>query len=74
MKIKLFYSKDFKGHWPVGVAAIVVACDEEAARSLLEVKLKELGLTGRQSNGDPVALREVDLKTEQAIVLLDGNY
>ncbi len=75
METKVFYCKDFEGHWPVGVSAVVVAYNEESARNLLEKKLiSEHGLTGRQPKGNPLTLHEVSLKEEGVIVLQDGNY
>jgi hypothetical protein len=66
--MRLFYSSDFTGHWPVGTAAVVVANDEEEAAALLSSRLLEHGLSfdGR--------LTEIDATKPMALVLLDGNY
>ncbi len=72
--MKIFYSTDFEGHWPVGTSAIIVAKDEEAARVLLEAEAKGRGLTGRQSDGSPATLHELSSRGEKVIILTDGNY
>lgn len=66
--MRLFYSDDFTGHWPVGTAAVVVANDETEAAMLLEQRLSEHGLSfdGR--------LIEIDATQPMALVIADGNY
>lgn len=67
---RLFYSTDHAGHWPVGVASVVLAPDEEAARALLTQALRARGLPAEAFN-----LNELALAGEpRAFVLLDGNY
>lgn len=66
--LRLFYSGDFTGQWPVGTAAVVIASDEKEAASLLNDRLAEQGLSfdGR--------LIEIDTTAPNAVVICDGNY
>jgi len=66
--MKVFYSNDFTGIWPVGTSAVVVAPDEENANRMLS---DELGRIGMRFDG---TLVEIDVGKQHAIVLQDGNY
>lgn len=66
---KVYYSKDFKGVNPVGVCAIVVANDEEEARTLLNAKLKEKGLPESEFTLNRVSRAEIG-----ATIINDGDY
>lgn len=68
--MKVFYCTDHDGHWPVGVASIVVAPNEETARSALAHRLNELGLKGDEA----FTLTELDTTKAQILVLRDGDY
>ncbi len=67
--LRLFTCTDHEGHWPTGVASIVLAYSEPQARSLLQRKLKSVGLphTG-------FTLEDVPLALPKAIILYDGEY
>lgn len=67
-----FYScVDFRGYWPVGVASVIVAHDEREALSLLKKQLKDLGIP---IEGDgKFKLKEIDIQTKGAVILIDGN-
>ena len=66
--LRLFYSDDFTGHWPVGVAALVVASDEKEAALRLGLMLNARGL---KFDG---TLTEVPLACPGVVILRDGNY
>ncbi len=68
--MKVFVSTDHDGHWPVGVASVVVAADETEARRLLDAELRRDGL----KPDEPYTLREVDTGVARAEILCDGNY
>lgn len=61
----------FKGHWPVGTAAVVVAKNKRQAQRVLEKKLTEVHLSQKVPLGD---IFEVDLDSPHALILRDGNY
>ncbi len=65
--MRVFTSDDFPGHYPVGVAAVIVAPDEAAARALL---IEAAPLAG----SDHFTLVELDVEKAHAVVLCDGNY
>lgn len=67
---KVFICTDHDGHWPVGVASIIVAPNEATARNALRNKLNELGLKG----DEPFTLQELDTSKAQVAILRDGNY
>jgi hypothetical protein len=69
-KMKVFYSKDHDGHYPVGVCSIVIAENELKAKNKLKKKLQEYGL----DSNEPFTLHEIDLTKDEAYIVLDGNY
>lgn len=68
--MKLYYSTDHDGHFPVPVASMVLASDETEARALLNVALQEQGVNPNLG----YTLHEVDITKPQAIVLSNGDY
>lgn len=70
--MRLWTCNDFKGHWPVGSAAVVLAENEDRARELLDAAIKGRSLPDGLQSDEPIV--EVDMGVEQAIVLCDGNY
>ena len=67
--MKLYTTTTFKGHYPVGTAAVVWANNPIEARRLLNAELKNRGLE------DPeYRLDEWDFRSPQAIILNDGDY
>jgi hypothetical protein len=69
--MKVFYSDDFSGKWPVPVAAIVVAEDETKARILMEQLLIKHDL---EYDDQHFTLIEVSLNKATAIMVSDGEY
>ncbi len=63
---------DHDCHWPVGVASVVVARDEDEARQLLDASLKDHGL--KPHSAKPYTLQRLDAAEAKAVVLVDGNY
>jgi len=68
--MRVFYSNDFQGYWPVGTSAVIVARDKDEAYVLLLNKLIGLGL-GRDKD---FTVQELATDHTQVIVLQDGNY
>lgn len=68
--MRIWYSNDHEGHYPVGVASVVVAEDEDEARDLLILKLREHGLEQKR----PFRLTEIKTDQARAIVINDGDY
>jgi hypothetical protein len=69
MSLKVFTCTDHKGHWPVGVASVVIAANETEARRLLDIALLEEGL-----DVDEYSLREIPANEPRAVVLNNGEY
>ena len=67
--MKVWTCNDFKGHWPVGAAAVVVAPSREEAKRLL---LAELDANGLHQKAD-IDLQAVPL-VPLVRILFDGNY
>lgn len=61
----------FRGYWPVGTAAVVVAYSRGKAAKALEEKLAEIGLA---QIIDPIRMVKVDPNLEHVLILHDGNY
>lgn len=69
LRLKTFKCTNFKGYWPVGTAAIIVARNERHAFELLEAKLFTIGLEMGE-----VILKEIDTNKAEVHILIDGNY
>ena len=67
--MKVFTCNDFKGYWPVGTAAIIVAETEDEAIGELGQRLLDRGLPGIG-----FSLNELDLSSSSVLILCDGNY
>lgn len=72
-RMKVFYNTEFKGHYPVGTAALVVAENAATAAVLLRDELAKQGLDQEVLAAHMVELKLKDDK-RQVIVLLNGNY
>lgn len=67
----IFTCRDFTGHYPVGVAAVVEASDEIEAAVLLNMELRERGLNG---DAAPVNMIPFPFPKERVRVIADGDY
>jgi hypothetical protein len=68
--MNVYVCTDHDGHWAVGVASVVVAENEEQARTLLVAELATHGL----KQVDPFTLRRIATDAPKAFVLNDGDY
>lgn len=66
--MKVFISKDFTGHWPVGTAAVILAEDDVQAKFYLRQDLKARGL------GEQTVFTVQEISGPGAHILCDGNY
>ena len=71
--MKVYTSTDFEGHWPVGVAMVVVARGPETAKKLADQSLVANGLKPQFLAGD-AALEELDTSKGHAVLLCNGDY
>ena len=69
--MKVFWSTDFRGFYPVGTAAVVVARNEDEARRLLRQKILDHGLP---DPFDEFTVTELDISSPKAVILRDGDY
>jgi hypothetical protein len=69
---KVYICTDHDGHYPVGVASVVVAWNETHARQLLDESLIQNGLKPYADH--PYTLTALDLHTSYAGVLRNGDY
>lgn len=67
----VFTCKNFKGHNPVGVGAVVVAVNRAEAAYLLSIELASRGI---DQVVDPAQMIWVDTFTKHVTVLTDGEY
>ena len=67
--MKVYICTDHDGHSPIGVASVIVAADEAAARDLLASEL-----FGRDLEPSKFTLQELDTTTPGAHILRDGEY
>lgn len=68
--MRIFVSTDHDGHFPVGVASVVIAADEAAARVLLDAELSGQGLDPTK----PYTLLELVGMAPRALILSNGDY
>lgn len=68
--MKVYTSDDFRGHWPVGTSAVIVANTAERALEILKLELAEKNLPQPL----PISVQELDLGEECVLILNDGNY
>lgn len=69
--MRVFYSTDHTGFWPVGVCSVVVAEHEDQARDLLR---RELIAHKLDPDKQEFTLHEIDTTQIHATILLDGEY
>lgn len=70
--LRVYVCTDHDGHWPVGVASVVVAADEAQARDLLDAALSKDGLNPHDR--EPYTLDAIDLEQPSAHILNNGDY
>lgn len=70
--MRVFYSNDFRGHWPVGTSAVIVARNKDEAYTLLTAKLIGMGLA--PGADDNFSIHEVQTDRTGVYVLQDGDY
>jgi hypothetical protein len=69
--MKVFTISGFKGHWPVGTMAIVVAETVDEAAAILAAELTSRGLMDHPSAID---FSEIDTTTAGVKAIKDGDY
>ena len=69
--MRIFTCTNHDGHYPVGVASVVIAETEDKAYEQLDKALIEAGL--KPYDKEEYQINEVEMKP-QAIILNDGNY
>lgn len=67
----VYTCKGFKGHWPVGTAAVVAALDEDHAKRQLAEALTDEGLP---TMPDDLEVRRFDVGWPGVRILCDGQY
>jgi CubicO group peptidase (beta-lactamase class C family) len=67
--MRVWFSNDHKGHWPVGGASIVVAEEHGMAFVMLIEALRRQGI-----HDTAFTLTEVDQTRRHVLVLCDGEY
>jgi len=70
--LRLFVCTDHDGIWPVGVASVILATDEEQARILLDSELLASHL--KPHDQEPYTLWEIPLDRPMARILRNGDY
>ena len=69
--MKIYTNTSFKGHYPVGTAAVVVAKDKKEAARLLSIELSKIGLVQGVASED---MEKVTTTKPAVMVLNDGDY
>lgn len=69
--MKVFINANFRGHYPVGSAAVVVANNAQEAAQQLEEALARQGLA---QSIDPKRMIRLPTNTPTVSILVDGNY
>lgn len=69
--MKVFYNDSFRGYYPVGSSAVLIADNQTEAAELLKLKLEQMGL---KQNIDPSDIYEIDVMEKGVLILCDGDY
>lgn len=69
--MRVYRNNTFKGHWPVGTSAIVVATSAEQAAIVLEQELEQHGLEQEIPVEEMI---EIPTHTTYVEVLQNGDY
>lgn len=69
--MRVFYTNDFRGHWPVGTSAVIVARNIDEAYTLMTSQLIAMGLGADNSD---FTIKELPTDSTQVVVLQDGDY
>lgn len=69
--MKIFYCTNFRGVYPVGTSAVIVATSIGLAAYMLEQELKKAGLEQNISANDLV---EINPFEQQVLILNNGDY
>ena len=69
--MNVYYCKTFKGHYPVGTSAVVVAETDSDAWVMLDRELIASGLRGLTEKDELVQL---NLRREYVTILNNGDY
>lgn len=70
-KLRIYACNNFRGHYPAGTSAIMIAKTREDAAELLEQHLMKQGLSQLISTEQ---IFEIDSSTEQAVIFSNGDY
>ncbi|KKK41587.1 hypothetical protein LCGC14_2621110 [marine sediment metagenome] len=76
--MKIYYTSDFKGQYPVGTSAVIIAHNKTHATKLLKEALEndpigKLEIIYGDKHGKPMFI-EIDLNKPDAFIINDGNY
>lgn len=71
--MNIYTCTDFKGHYPVSTAAVVIAQDRESAAAKLNGDLRNLGLPGDATQESMIPLIP-DPNYPVCRILCDGDY
>lgn len=69
--MNIYTCKTFKGHWPVGTSAVIVADNLDEAYTLLSKKLLLIGLEPATEDDE---FETLDTTKKHCVILQDGNY
>ena len=70
--MKVWMHNKFRGHYPVGTAAVVIAADRENAVTYLQMALGEADLPEQEI--DPADFMELTFTDGSYYILNDGDY
>lgn len=69
--MKVWITTEFKGFYPVGTSAVVVAESAESAATILNKELIDVGLP---KSAEPRHFKRLPTNKPVAIILNDGDY
>ena len=75
--MKVYYCDEFKGFYPVGTAAVVIAENKVQAKKILFAELRAIGLSGVKHDKTAITAKdlvEISLDKANVVVISDGNY
>lgn len=73
-EFRLFTCNNFRGHYPVGTAAVIVHRSMLMAKKLLLANLKSQGLEQDEDDEARIVLKELPINGPGVYILRDGEY
>lgn len=70
----IFTCNNFRGHYSIGTAAVIIAYDSRHAKQLLLAECKRIGIPQDEEDIERIKIEKISSTVHAAHILGDGNY